>query len=142
MDKIGKYNGIDCFRVTRNEYIKNEYYKNDDEGRFINDANIYKCNKVIFIIDKDMVYKNMVIGTYDGKYVNDYDRHKQYTYYEEPIGIATTYRADGKVDEMKVYEVSWNSKSEMEMEMETDKILRMVYDKEGYVSKLLLEAVM
>jgi hypothetical protein len=26
--------------------------------------------------------------------------------------------------------------------METDRILRMVYDKEGYVSKMLLEAVM
>jgi hypothetical protein len=138
--RIGKYNGIDCFKITRDEYIKNKYYKNDD-GRFVGAYDkIYKYNEVIFIIDKDMVYKNVVIGTYDGKYVNDYDRHKQYTYYVEPKGVATTYRADGTVDEMKVYEVSWNSKNETEME--TDRILRMVYDKEGYVSKMLLEAVM
>lgn len=126
--RIGKYNSIDCYKITRDEYIKERFYKNKE---------------VIFIIDKDMIYKNVVIGTYDGKYVNDYDRHKQYTYYvepKEPIGVATTYRADGKVDEMKVYDVSWNSKNETEME--TDKILRMVYDKEGYVSKMLLEAVM
>lgn len=119
--RIGKYNGIDCYKITREEYIKERFYKN---------------NEVIFIIDKDMVYKNVVIGTYDGEYVNDYDRHRQYTYYEEPIGVATTYRADGTVDEMQVYDVSWNLNSEMEV----DKILRGVYDKDGYISKMLLEA--
>lgn len=121
--RIGKYNGIDCYKITREEYIKERFYKNKE---------------VIFIIDKDMVYQNVVIGTYDGKYVNDYDRHKQYTYYvepKEPIGIATTYRADGTAD----YDVSWNSNSETEMEV-VDKILKGVYDKEDYVSKLLLEA--
>ena len=57
MERIGKYNGIDCYVCTDTEY-KNKL-KDCDDGQYI------------YIIDGTMVRRNRIIGHYDGRNVRD-----------------------------------------------------------------------
>ena len=58
MNRIGTYNGINCFVCSDTEY-KNELKNGNDNG---------KC---IYIIEGTMVKRNRIIGHYDGSTVRD-----------------------------------------------------------------------
>ena len=66
-DKIGTYKGTPVYETTVVEYVNKKYYERND------------C---MFIIDKDLIYKNELFGKYDGWCgVELYEPHERATFY-------------------------------------------------------------
>lgn len=67
---VGKYRGTPVYRTSLPEYVNGRYYKSDDS--------------VIYLIDQDMIRENVIFAKYDGKVVEEYDRHERAVYYTVP----------------------------------------------------------
>ena len=70
MNKIGIYGGRKVFRVDLTAYVGDKLY-NDSEN--------------IYLIDEDLILENEVIGKYDGRFVEELDKHKRYTFFHNSI---------------------------------------------------------
>lgn len=57
-DKIGIFRGVPVYRVSVMDYINSNYYKDDGS---------------MYLINEDLIYKNEIIGQYDGEYVHEAD---------------------------------------------------------------------
>ena len=69
-DKIGTFKGIPVYETTVVEYVNKKYYE---------------TNECMFLIDKDLIYKNELFGKYDGYAVELYDPHERAVFYTIPI---------------------------------------------------------
>lgn len=72
---IGRYNGRKVYRTTLPEYVNGRYYKNEED---------------VYLIDTDLIFRNEIIASYDGKYVSEYDLKDRATYYTIPVEVAKT----------------------------------------------------
>jgi hypothetical protein len=91
MDYIGKYQGVKCYRCDRVQY---EY--------------LYRSNDLkddIYIIDKDMVRHNKIIGYYDGKNVKDI--HDGEEYVKTPKRTKVKETVDKEEDVLVVPEINF-----------------------------------
>lgn len=67
---FGKFNGIKVYETNLPSYVGNKYY--DDE------VNMY-------LIDDDLIYKNQIIGHWDGSMVHEWDPHKRTVFYRKTV---------------------------------------------------------
>ena len=67
---FGKFNGIKVYKTTLPSYVGNKYY--DDE------VNMY-------LIEGDLIYKNQIIGRWDGKMVHEWDPHERSVFYRKTV---------------------------------------------------------
>ena len=67
---FGKFNGIKVYETNLPSYVGNKYY--DDE------VNMY-------LIDDDLIYKNQIIGHWDGSMVHEWDPHKRTVFYRNTV---------------------------------------------------------
>ena len=82
-DIIGKFNGRKVYKTNTTDYINKRLYNNEED---------------IFIINREMIYKNEVFATYDGTYVEELDYNQRYEFYRipEPATIEAKVMVDGK----------------------------------------------
>ena len=79
-DIIGKYRSRKVYRTNITDYINKRLYNNEED---------------IFLINREMIYKNEVFATYDGTYVTELDYNQKYEFYRIPEP-AVKVVADGK----------------------------------------------
>lgn len=111
---IGKYNSRRVYRTNTTDYINKKLYNNDED---------------IFLINREMIYKNEVFGTYDGNYVNELDHHQRYVFYRipEPATVEAKVMTDGKGVRYVEYETNLsipvgNSKNETKTATATENL--------------------
>lgn len=65
MERIGKYQGKVCYKLTKKEFFDGKYYEND---------------KDVFVIHEDglMIFKNRAFARYDGNSVDEFRPHDYY----------------------------------------------------------------
>ena len=126
---MGKFQGINVYRVTLPEYVNGRLYKDEDN---------------IYLIDGELIYKNEIFAKYDGNYVTEYDPHERAKYYTIPkITTATVeakMMADGKGVRYVEYETNLPdpvgiSKNEMKNSFEPEDVettLAGVYDRDYF----------
>ena len=68
-DIIGKYRSRKVYRTNTTDYINKRLYNNEED---------------IFLINREMIYKNEVFATYDGAYVTELDYNQKYEFYRIP----------------------------------------------------------
>ena len=68
-DIIGKYRSRKVYRTNTTDYINKGLYNNEED---------------IFLINREMIYKNEVFATYDGTYVKELDYNQKYEFYRIP----------------------------------------------------------
>lgn len=68
-DIIGKYRSRKVYRTNTTDYINKRLYNNEED---------------IFLINREMIYKNEVFATYDGTYVTELDYNQKYEFYRIP----------------------------------------------------------
>ena len=103
-DIIGKYRSRKVYRTNTTDYINKRLYNNEED---------------IFLINREMIYKNMVFSTYDGTYVTELDYNQKYEFYRkpEPAVVEAKVVTDGKGVKYVEYETNLsvpvgNSKNE------------------------------
>ena len=67
---FGKFNGIKVYKTNLLTYVDNKYY--DD------DINMY-------LISGDLIYKNQIIGRWDGSMVHEWDPHERTVFYRNTV---------------------------------------------------------
>lgn len=76
MNVFGRFEGTNVYKIDLQTYIKYEYYLDDEDMYLIND---------------DLIYKNQIIGRWDGKHVHEWSPRERTTFYdynfkeEEPV---------------------------------------------------------
>jgi hypothetical protein len=68
-DIVGEYKGIKVYMVTLPEYVNGRLYKDEEN---------------MYLIDRELIYKNEIFAKYDGNYVTEYDPHQRVEYYTIP----------------------------------------------------------
>lgn len=103
-DIIGKFAGRRVYRTNTTDYINKRLYNNVED---------------IFLINREMIYKNEVFATYDGTYVKELDYNQKYEFYRipEPAVVEAKVVTDGKGVRYVEYETNLsipvgNSKNE------------------------------
>lgn len=103
-DIIGKYTGRKVYKTNTTDYINKRLYNNVED---------------IFLINREMIYKNEVFATYDGTYVKELDYNQKYEFYRipEPAVVEAKVVTDGKGVKYVEYETNLsipvgNSKNE------------------------------
>ena len=103
-DIIGKFAGRKVYRTNTTDYINKRLYNNEED---------------IFLINREMIYKNEVFATYDGAYVKELDYNQKYEFYRvpEPAVVEAKVVTDGKGVKYVEYETNLsvpvgNSKNE------------------------------
>ena len=103
-DIIGKFAGRKVYRTNTTDYINKRLYNNEED---------------IFLINREMIYKNEVFATYDGTYVKELDYNQKYEFYRkpEPAVVEAKVVTDGKGVKYVEYETNLsvpvgNSKNE------------------------------
>ena len=84
---FGKFNGIGVYKTNLLTYVDNKLY-NDD-------INMY-------LIDGDLIYRNQIIGRWDGSMVHEWDPHERTVFYRNTVKK----NPEVKVSETKPTEVS------------------------------------
>ena len=70
MRHFGRYNGKNVYQVQLPLYVRNKYY--DDEVD-------------MYLIDGDLIYKNQIIGHWDGNMVHEWDPHERTVFYRNTV---------------------------------------------------------
>ena len=70
MKPFGRYTGRNVYKVELPSYVGNRYY--DDEVD-------------MYLINGDLIYKNQIIGHWDGNVVHEYDPHERSTFYTKTV---------------------------------------------------------
>lgn len=70
MRPFGRYNGKNVYQVALPSYVSNKYY--DDEVD-------------MYLIGGDLIYKNQIIGRYDGEMVHEWDPHERTIFYRNTV---------------------------------------------------------
>jgi hypothetical protein len=103
-DIIGKFAGRRVYKTNTTDYINKRLYNNVED---------------IFLINREMIYKNEVFATYDGTYVKELDYNQKYEFYRipEPATVEAKVVTDGKGVKYVEYETNLsipvgNSKNE------------------------------
>lgn len=109
-DIIGKFNGKKVYKTNTTDYINKRLYNNVED---------------IFLINREMIYKNEVFATYDGTYVKELDYNQKYEFYRipEPAVVEAKVVTDGKGVRYVEYETNLsvpvgNSKNEVKTSTE------------------------
>ena len=66
---IGTYKGIMVYRVTLPEYVNGRLYKDEEN---------------MYLIDRDIIYKNEIFAKFDGKFVDEWPVHQRAIFYRIP----------------------------------------------------------
>ncbi len=105
---IGKYSGRKVYRTNTTDYINKKLYNNKEN---------------IYIVNREMIYKNEVFATYDGMFVQELDYNQRYIFYKIPetATVEAKVMTDGKGVRYVEYEThlpapTGNSKNEMKNE--------------------------
>lgn len=122
-DIIGKYSGRKVYKTNTTDYINKRLYNNKED---------------IFLINREMIYKNTVFATYDGTYVKEFDYNQKYEFYKvpEPADVEAKVVTDGKGLRYVEYEINLsvpvgNSKNETKTsteKLDVEATLAGVYD--------------
>ena len=70
MKPFGRYTGRSVYKVDLASYVGNRYY--DDE-------------QDMYLIGEDLIYKNQIIGHWDGAMVHEYDPNERSTFYIKTV---------------------------------------------------------
>jgi hypothetical protein len=70
MELFGRYRGKNVYTVELPTYVGNKFY--DDEVD-------------MYLIRGDLIYKNQIIGRWDGKMVHEWDPHERSVFYKKTV---------------------------------------------------------
>lgn len=93
IEQLGRYKGAEVFKLTKKEYIKHEYYDNEDSYWVITDDRLVGGQY-------PMIYQNEIVATLD-KNMNTVEPCRARVYYTgcapaPKIGIAPTRKEEEK----------------------------------------------
>ena len=89
-DIIGTFNGRKVYKTNTTDYINQRLYNNEED---------------IYVINREMIYKNEVFATYDGTYVKELDPHQRYTFYR--VEVEDDYKINVTPDGNRHFEVKF-----------------------------------
>ena len=134
-DIIGKYSGRKVYKTNTTDYINKRLYNNEED---------------IFLINREMIYKNEVFATYDGTYVKELDYNQKYEFYRkpEPATVEAKVVTDGKGLRYVEYETNLsvpvgNSKNEVKTSTEkvdVEATIAGVYDTDYFSGMMDIDA--
>jgi hypothetical protein len=132
---IGKFNGRRVYKTNTTDYINKRLYNNEED---------------IFLINREMIYKNEVFATYDGTYVKELDYNQKYEFYRipEPATVEAKVVIDGKGVKYVEYETNLsipvgNSKNETKTSTEkvdAEATIAGVYDTDYFSGMIDIDA--
>ena len=70
MKPFGRYNGKNVYKVDLASYVGNRYFADEED---------------MYLVGEDLIYKNQIIGHWDGNMVHEYDPHERSTFYVKTV---------------------------------------------------------